>query len=179
MGKDHRVLFCFTLSPRSCYTRFFRRLQVWVATLIKFHAVCSFWLPFHLCLVFLWQDLYLLNVLLPLYSWCPVLNKFSELPSINRGSETPALSQLLSNLGVHCNHLKGFVHPRYLGFTPRFSNLVAWGPELLYPTFWVNVNVLALGLILGEDKVCSLRIPSMWQSLQLTEAQRQKKSVSF
>ena len=92
----------------------------------------------------------------------------------NQGSETPALSQLLSNLGVHCNHLKGFVHPRYLGFTPRFSNLVAWGPELLYPTFWVNVNVLALGLILGEDKVCSLRIPSMWQSLQLTEAQRPK-----
>ena len=157
MGKDHRVLFCFTLSPRSCYTRFVRPLQVCVTTLIKFHAVCSFWLPFHLCLVFLWQDFSLLSVLLPLYSWCPVLNKFSQLSSINRGSETPALSQLLSNLGVHCNHLKGFVHPRYLGFTPRFSSLVAWGPNLLYPTFWVNVNVLALGLILGEDKVCSLR----------------------
>ena len=157
MGKDHRVLFCFTLTARSCYTRFVRHLQVCVTTLITFHAVCSFWLPFHLCMVFLWQDFSPLNVLLPLYSWCPVLNKFSQLPSINRGSETPALSQLLSNLGVHCNHLKGFVHSRSLGSTPRFSNLVAWGPKLTYPTFWVNVNVLALGLILGEDKVCSLR----------------------
>ena len=157
MGKDHRVLFCFTLSSRSCYTRFVRPLQVCVTTLIQFHAVCSFWLPFHLCLVFLWQDFSLLNVLLPLYSWCPVLNKFSQLPSINRGSETPALDQLFSHLGVHCDHLTGFVHPRSLGFTPRFSDLVAWGPKLPYPSFWVNVSVLALGFILGEDQVCSLR----------------------
>ena len=104
---------------------FVRPLQVWVTTLIKFHAVCSFWLPFHLCLVFLWQDFSLLNVLLPLYSRCPALNKFSQLPSSNRGSETPALSQLLSNRGVHFNNLKGFVYPRSLVFTPRFP---IWWP---------------------------------------------------
>ena len=75
----------------------------------------------------------------------------------NRGSETPALDQLFSHLGVHCDHLTGFVHPRSLGFTPRFSDLVAWGPKLPYPSFWVNVSVLALGFILGEDQVCSLR----------------------
>ena len=156
MGKDHRVLFCFTLTPRSCYTRFVRPIQVCVTTLIKFHAVCSFWLPFHLCLVFLWQDFSLLNVLLPLYSWCPVLNKFSQLPSSNQGSETPALNQLFSHLGVHCVIWWALYIPDLWASLPRFSDLVAWGPKLPYPSFWVNVNVLALGLILGEDQVCSL-----------------------
>ena len=125
--------------------------------------------------MFLWQDFSLLNVLLPLYSRCPALNKFSQLPSSNRGSETPALSQLLSNRGVHFNNLKGFVYPRSLVFTPRFpiwwpgvqsyltphsgSMLMSW----LWDSYLEKIKYVHWG-----------RIPSMWQSLQLTETQSHK-----
>ena len=179
MGKDHRVLFCFTLSSRSCYTRFVRPLQVCVTTLIQFHAVCSFWLLFHLCLVFLWQDFSLLNVLLPLYSWCPVLNKFSQLPS-------PIEAQK-PLLWISCSHTLVYIViiwralyiPDLWASLPDFP--IWWPGVQSYLTHHSGSMLVSWLWVSYLEKIKCVhwgRTPSMWQSLQLTEAQRQK-SVSF